>query len=288
MNDICAGGITSEWFTLESSLLTLCMTAAALSFVNDRTAKSARRMFHASLLYLPVFMSGLLLHRLPNCHNESTLAAAEEEQLISVTRERLGDESRISQSRGMRDLTCSQVRPPVAFASVAPFPFLPAPLYVAPDSWAIPATISRFQLYVTSMMLCLPFFTYVALEKLAIFIPLIFDVIKPNLLLWPFCLGPKCLIRWKQVPKQTMGVLVTFRFYYFFVEYWQDLEQSWLLLLDLLWRKRLIEEINHLVSVSNRSNEIFSSITFISIIINYSGSLYFLLPFYINSTITFI
>jgi len=137
VDEICAGGVTSEWFTLESLLLTLCMTAAALSFVNDRTTKNARRMFHASLLYLPVFMAGLLLHRLPNGHQESMLAGlsgAEEEQLISDTEGVLGDESRGHHHGQVRDLTRAQARPPVAFASVAPFPFLPAPLYVSPDS----------------------------------------------------------------------------------------------------------------------------------------------------------
>ncbi|ONK72245.1 uncharacterized protein A4U43_C04F17350 [Asparagus officinalis] len=131
-------GITSEWFTLESSLLTLCMTAASLSFVNDRTTKNARRMFHASLLYLPVFMSALLLHRLPNDNQESmttNLTGAEEGLLISETGEVLGDESHSNNRRAqVKGLSRSQARPPVAFASVAPFPFLPAPVYVAPDS----------------------------------------------------------------------------------------------------------------------------------------------------------
>ncbi|KAG8653765.1 hypothetical protein MANES_05G061000v8 [Manihot esculenta] len=81
-------GVTSGWFCLESSLLTLAISASAFSFYRDRTVHKARRMFHASLLYLPVFMSGLLFHRI--------------------------------------------TRAPVAYASVAPFPFLPAPSYSVP------------------------------------------------------------------------------------------------------------------------------------------------------------
>ncbi|KAJ6840791.1 protoheme IX farnesyltransferase, mitochondrial-like [Iris pallida] len=129
-------GLTSEWFTLESSLLTLCITAGAMLFLHDRTAKNARRMFHASLLYLPIFMSGLLLHRLPNDQHESILAGlsgAEDDMLISETEELLGDDSSSHQTRQTRGLKHGQTSPPVAFASVAPFPFLPAPLYVSPD-----------------------------------------------------------------------------------------------------------------------------------------------------------
>lgn len=60
------------------------------------------------------------------------LAAADEGLLISDAQETFSNDS--SNGRQARDLICSQPRPPVAFASVAPFPFLPAPLYVAPDS----------------------------------------------------------------------------------------------------------------------------------------------------------
>ncbi|XP_045793676.1 uncharacterized protein LOC123888628 isoform X1 [Trifolium pratense] len=50
-------GVTSGWFCLESTALALALaiSAAAFSFYRDRTKERARRMFHASLLYLPVF-----------------------------------------------------------------------------------------------------------------------------------------------------------------------------------------------------------------------------------------
>ena len=66
--------MTSGWFCLESSLLTLAISASAFSFYKDRTMVKAKRMFHASLLYLPVFMSGLLFHRL--CDDQQGLAAS--------------------------------------------------------------------------------------------------------------------------------------------------------------------------------------------------------------------
>lgn len=128
-------GLTSEWFTLESSLLTLAIAGAAMLFVRDRTTKSARRMFRASLLYLPIFMSGLLLHRLPNGQQEPMLAGlneAENGMLISKSEELFGDDD-ISHRSRQRDLKHGHIRPPVAFASVAPFPFLPAPVYASPD-----------------------------------------------------------------------------------------------------------------------------------------------------------
>ncbi|CAA6656663.1 unnamed protein product [Spirodela intermedia] len=114
-------GVTSGWFAVESSILTGCMTAAAVAFVLDRTPKKARRMFHASLIYLPVFMAGLLLHRLPN-EQEAQLADSGDShgRLLSASEAR-------SQAEGDRPL------PPVAYASAAPFPFLPAPLYAPPD-----------------------------------------------------------------------------------------------------------------------------------------------------------
>ncbi|XBJ14098.1 hypothetical protein VPH35_006187 [Triticum aestivum] len=59
-------GLTSGWFSFEASFLMTGLTIGALSFVLDPTHKSARRMFHGSLLYLPALMAGLILHRLPN------------------------------------------------------------------------------------------------------------------------------------------------------------------------------------------------------------------------------
>lgn len=70
---IFPGGITSGWFCLESSILTLAISATAFSFYRHCTMQKARRMFHASLLYLPVFMSGLLFHRLNDNEHEQTM-----------------------------------------------------------------------------------------------------------------------------------------------------------------------------------------------------------------------
>lgn len=109
------GGLTSGWFCLESSILALAISIVALSFYQDRTAQKARRMFHASLFYLPVFMSGLLFHRIPenqNLDRSPNIPSMQENENVAPQKK--------------------QTRPPVAYASVAPFPFLPAPSYTAP------------------------------------------------------------------------------------------------------------------------------------------------------------
>ncbi|XP_020085408.1 protoheme IX farnesyltransferase, mitochondrial [Ananas comosus] len=126
-------GLTSEWFALESSLLTLCISIAALLFVRERTAKNARRMFHASLLYLPVFMSGLLLHRLPNLQHEDTITEQARIDEVLNEGELLHEDEHARSSNSRNRISRAQSRPPVAYASVAPFPFLPAPLYIPHD-----------------------------------------------------------------------------------------------------------------------------------------------------------
>lgn len=120
-------GLTSGWFCLESTLLALAISGTAMSFYLNRTTKDARRMFHASLLYLPVFMSGLLVHRVTESEQQMTMENTDKivEMLPSLgTTEETPEEKRMKQMGGN-----GQRRSPVAYASVAPFPFLPAPSY---------------------------------------------------------------------------------------------------------------------------------------------------------------
>lgn len=124
--------MTSGWFCLESSLITLAISAAAFSFYRDRTTQKARKMFHASLLYLPVFMSGLLFHRLTD--NQQSLPEEDSEKIVelSSSSETVPVESEDMNRKKKLSYYSSlgrQVRAPVAYASVAPFPFLPAPSY---------------------------------------------------------------------------------------------------------------------------------------------------------------
>ena len=122
------GGLTSEWFGLEASLLTLGLTIGALSFVLEPSPKTARRMFYGSLLYLPAFMAGLVLHRLPIEQKAHNLPEKSELDGVLYGAD-LQDKERARQKRQDRKPSRVQSRPPVAYASVAPFPFLPVPIY---------------------------------------------------------------------------------------------------------------------------------------------------------------
>ncbi|XP_051148088.1 protoheme IX farnesyltransferase, mitochondrial [Andrographis paniculata] len=122
-------GITSGWFCAESTLLALAITLTAGSFYRNRTTEHARRMFHASLLYLPVFMGGLLLHRISD--NELTLTGHNSNRVIDLSLS--SEETKPvdqTQPQEKRRPSHNRQRPPVAYASVAPFPFLPAPSYI--------------------------------------------------------------------------------------------------------------------------------------------------------------
>lgn len=96
----------------------------------EPTPKTARRMFYGSLLYLPAFMAGLLLHRLPNEQKEHNVTQTSEITGILYGAEQQ-DEERARQKCEDRKPSRIHSRPPVAYASVAPFPFLPVPIYVS-------------------------------------------------------------------------------------------------------------------------------------------------------------
>ncbi|KAK6916210.1 UbiA prenyltransferase family [Dillenia turbinata] len=126
-------GMASGWFCLESTLLTLAMSATAFSFFRDRTTKSARRMFHVSLLYLPVFMSGILFHRqsselISGANSECTIEPEFSSETLAE------DHESLDTGHNCRNSTVNPQarRSLVACASAAPFPFLPAPSYAAP------------------------------------------------------------------------------------------------------------------------------------------------------------
>ncbi|KAJ7540479.1 hypothetical protein O6H91_10G016900 [Diphasiastrum complanatum] len=126
-------GITSGFFGPEALVLTAGMGITAAMFYFSPTAKRARQLFRASLLYLPLFMGAMLLHRLPNIeqHKEhSALADCDavmtEDVLLRDSEER---PDRTLPKFDDRNFLESPSRPPIAFVSIAPFPFLPAPEY---------------------------------------------------------------------------------------------------------------------------------------------------------------
>ncbi|XP_071706522.1 protoheme IX farnesyltransferase, mitochondrial-like [Rutidosis leptorrhynchoides] len=121
-------GITTGWFCLESTLLALAISGTAVSFLQNRTKGTARRMFHASLLYLPVFMSGLMFHRVYNNDEHQSLAAESTNKNMATSHTITAHEH---DSKNTDKKKHNHSRPPVAYASVAPFPFLPVPIYAS-------------------------------------------------------------------------------------------------------------------------------------------------------------
>lgn len=130
--NVFTGGVTSGWFCLESLALTAGISATAFSFYRDRTREKAKRMFYASLLYLPVFMSGLLIHRRSANQLMVDKAEGSVKSLSGMETSLQKGENVHRKNKGRHPVEGTPARPPVAYASVAPFPFLPAPLYESP------------------------------------------------------------------------------------------------------------------------------------------------------------
>lgn len=63
--------IASPWFAGEAAVLAAAMGAGALSFRAQPSAAGARKLFKGSLLYLPLLLAGLAVHRQPNRHTLS-------------------------------------------------------------------------------------------------------------------------------------------------------------------------------------------------------------------------
>ncbi|KAI4372650.1 hypothetical protein MLD38_010853 [Melastoma candidum] len=125
-------GLASGWFCLESSLLTLAISATAFSFYRNRTKQKARKMFHASLLYLPVFMSGLLFHRIIDDNSLTQDCSLEVSKPLLAHADK-DEEAAMHEGADARQTAVGRrPRPPVAYASYAPFPFLPVPSYASP------------------------------------------------------------------------------------------------------------------------------------------------------------
>ncbi|KAK4780970.1 hypothetical protein SAY87_017076 [Trapa incisa] len=125
-------GLASGWFCMESSILTLAISATAFSFYRDRTMQKARKMFYASLLYLPVFMSGILFHRISDDQQHLDVNNSHKfPEILSHSGTSVDDNDDHTEVRTRQINGGPQRRPPVAYASYAPFPFLPAPSYDA-------------------------------------------------------------------------------------------------------------------------------------------------------------
>lgn len=149
-------GTTSSTFAYENLLLTAGMTAGAITFYRQPSTQSARTLFRYSLLYLPLFMTAMLVHRLPhspslwNVKNHSL--SIQSGQLEAPSEDHFEEDSVVKKKGTRKFEVVSELEqeekvnyggmdwrgqlkapphslPPVAFMSAAPFPFLPMPDY---------------------------------------------------------------------------------------------------------------------------------------------------------------
>jgi hypothetical protein len=67
-------GVTSWWFAGEAAALAAVMGAGAASFAAAPSQATARRLFRGSLLYLPVLLVALAVHRRPHAQQLSSWA----------------------------------------------------------------------------------------------------------------------------------------------------------------------------------------------------------------------
>ncbi|KAL3700381.1 hypothetical protein R1sor_018403 [Riccia sorocarpa] len=120
-------GVTSGYFGWENLLLTSGIGAMATLFYLKPSPETARRLFRSSLIYLPFFMSAMVFHRVPQSPSHIDSVEYAHQTTSEFAAEDLEDEEekRVPQSYRTKNVH----RPPIAFISYAPFPFLPAPDY---------------------------------------------------------------------------------------------------------------------------------------------------------------
>ncbi|KAI5072998.1 hypothetical protein GOP47_0013104 [Adiantum capillus-veneris] len=111
-------GLTTQWFGVETALLSAGMGVMAASFYRKPSTEGAKKLFRTSLLYLPFLLTAMIAHRLPN---EDTKEVFNENRTRDVL-----DADIAFEERG-EDQAKQFSQPPVAYFSVAPFPFLPVP-----------------------------------------------------------------------------------------------------------------------------------------------------------------
>ena len=69
-------GVTTWWLALDSLPLNLWQTYLGYQFYKDSDTRSARKLFRFSLLYLPILMLMILLHKKPRTEKEEDIAQA--------------------------------------------------------------------------------------------------------------------------------------------------------------------------------------------------------------------
>eukprot|EP00249_Psilotum_nudum_P011364 c23128_g1_i1 orf=20-1630(+) len=127
-------GMTSEWFGVETGMLTSGMIAMAALFYCNPSKERARKLFRGSLLYLPLLMAAMLFHHCPNqkadmlLKDEIRIEHLKDSDAKCVPTTAVAFED-IVMMDPLKHSSGNLYKPPVAFLSVAPFPFLPVPEY---------------------------------------------------------------------------------------------------------------------------------------------------------------
>lgn len=107
-------GVSGVAFAYEATIAAGTLATTAAVFYQKPSQRSARLLFRFSLLFLPVFMAGMVAHRVPNDHS------------VTLTSLR----QKLSAGVRLRDDDLTQPGPgewPIRELSAVPFPFLPVP-----------------------------------------------------------------------------------------------------------------------------------------------------------------
>lgn len=111
-------GTTTVAFLYEATIAAGTLATTAAMFYGAPSQKTARLLFRFSLLFLPIFMMGMLVHRLPNDHSVS----------FATIKDHLFKGLSFSEDTRAYDGQEAGNMWPVREFSVAPGPFLPVPL----------------------------------------------------------------------------------------------------------------------------------------------------------------
>eukprot|EP00873_Tetraselmis_striata_P003212 jgi/Tetstr1/423476/TSEL_014157.t1 len=108
-------GVTTDAFAFENAIISGGMAATAAAFYQTPSQAAARTLFRASLLHLPLIMTAMMVHRLPN-------SAPSSAELLQRLRERFEPKEAPTERAGSQHDAGA-----LGFPMPVPFPFLPLP-----------------------------------------------------------------------------------------------------------------------------------------------------------------
>ncbi|CAK0743725.1 hypothetical protein CVIRNUC_001492 [Coccomyxa viridis] len=113
-------GVTTPLFGFEAAVLSGVLAMTSATFLQNPGPTAAKRLFRASLLFLPLFMLGMGVHRIPQTQEQRAVQQAMMQARLKLpARARNDPTERLSSSSHGAFLGA---------LAAAPFPFLPLPL----------------------------------------------------------------------------------------------------------------------------------------------------------------